>query len=536
MNTDAAHATPINLKLLLASRKAQAASFAVVALFGVLLLASPALFYIGVLLGLVLATWYVKAPIDLGGNLDRIAPYTSKYASAIALVIAVGWMAFTATLPLDDLLRHIQAASWGFNYIPHYEHHILDTSWSWTIGFDAVVGAVHSITGDVLITSRIVRAAETLFVGGALLLAINRATSNNALRFLALALALIGMVWPRIQLGRPEVIFTGLVFSACFLRRGWWLALFALLSPAYAFSPIYAAAAVLLGRGDEPFARRLARNALVAVAAVALSFAFWFWYTNGQYTKVYTLLTAVLDVQSSAKLSVGELLPLVAVMAAPICIFIITGLLYVVWRQAAYIGSKPGIRQQIILLLVVAFYFSLPNYVRYAPIIWSLFILAALFAIGDELPPGAPAAWLWISGALFIALNIAPRGETVPTEVLKAMRVPAGSKVLAPFNRASYIAVAANPEAIVTPIFDISAVTQPYRDLVVRLSEGKFDCGTVELPEFDYVMENTLNGNAPPCLSFVASQGSLKLWLVKKATATPKVIGPATAALLPAVP
>jgi hypothetical protein len=507
---------PVNPDGLLSTARAKGFAIAAIGVLGVLLLLSPTLFFIAIVAALVSSTGFVQGRIHIATNAQRYLPYLSAYATWSLLAIATAWMAFSSSLPVDDLLRHIQAAGWGFNYVPHYRHHILPTTWSWTIAFDAIVGRVHAVTGDALITARVVRAAETAFVGTMLLLAINRATKHNALRFFGFSLALFGMVWGRLQLGRPEIVFTGLVFGACFLRRGWWLALFAGAAPAYAFSPVYAAACLLLGDASERPSYRLAKNLAAGLAAVVLAMLFWFAYTGGEYVKVFSLLNTVLELQAAKKIWVGELLPIVAVMSAPISIFILGGFFFIIWRQAESLGHRPQARMQILLLLAVAFYFSLPNYVRYTPIIWSLFVIAGLHAIGDELPKDAPASWLWIATILFVALNITPRGEPVAPETLKAMRVPPGSRVLAPFNRSSYIAVAANPDAIVTPIFDISAVTEPARTVVLQLTDGKFSCPDVQALGFDYLIENTLNGPPPSCLTLIATQGPQRLWKLNK--------------------
>lgn len=521
MSTDTAALPSLDAKALLSTKRGQFLAFAGIAVLGALLLVSPTLFFIAVVAALVAATHFVDGGIRVSVTASRRLALLSSNASWLLLAVCVAWMAFSSSLPVDDLLRHIQSAAWGFNYVPHYDHHILPTTWSWTIAFDAAVGRVHALTGDALTTARIVRAVETAFVGTMLLLAVNRSTRQPALRFFGFSLAMMGMVWGRLQLGRPEIIFTGLVFAACFLRRGWWLTLFAVTAPAYAFSPIYAAACLLLGSSQEPPIRRVALNLSIGIAAVLSAATFWFAYTGGEYIKVYSLLSTVLDVQSSKKIWVGELLPIVSVMSAPISIFILGGFFAVIWKRAGSLGARPDARLQVLLLLVLAFYFALPNYVRYTPIIWSLFILAGLHAIGDELPPAAPASWLWIGTTLFVALSITPRGEPIAPETLSAMRVPAGSRVLAPFNRSSYIAIAANPDAIVTPIFDISAVTEPARSVVLALGDGKFSCQAANAIGFDYVIENTLNGRPPECLRLVAVQGPQRLWALSKQAVAP---------------
>jgi hypothetical protein len=288
--------------------------------------------------------------------------------------------------------------------------------------------------------------------------------------------------------------------------------LFAGLSCAYAFSPIYAAAALLLGSPAEPPVQRVAKNFAVAVTAAASAIAIWMFYTGGQYTLVYTLLQTVLQVQVDNKIAIGELLPLTEIMGSPVALMICFGLLAIVWRRASYIATSPEVRIQLLLILAVALYFSLPNYVRYASIIWPLFVVAALLAIGDDLPASYPRSWIWVAGAVFIAANVTPRSQRIDEAVLKTMRVPAGSTILAPFNSSSYIASAANPHAVVTPIFDMSTVTHPAQGVVRKLSEGSLDCDAANSLRFGYLIENTLKGQAPTCVHLLAIEGDHRLW------------------------
>lgn len=101
-----------------------------------------------------------SAGLAYGDLLLRAAPW---------LLVAAGsaWMVHAAHLPLDDLLRHILAKGWKYDYASHYGHHIVDQHWSYWVGFDWAVGAIHAATGDILTTSRMVRAIIFAGVGSA---------------------------------------------------------------------------------------------------------------------------------------------------------------------------------------------------------------------------------------------------------------------------------------------------------------------------------------------------------------------------------
>ena len=347
-------------------RNRKVLGFSAVAVLGGLLLVNPTLFCVALMAGFVVTTWFpaISLPTLPVPSASRNVARLADAAPALLVGVAAAWMAFTASLPVDDLLRHILARGWNYDYVPHYANHILPTHWSWTIGFDMLVGAIQNRTHDVLTTSRIIRAAETAFVGAMLLLAVNSATTNKALRFVALSVALYGLVWPRLQLGRPEIFFTGLVFAATFMSRRLWLGLYVLMAPLYVFAPIYVVAALMLGRQDENIRRRIVLNCAIAGVAVASTVVFWMVYTGGEYPVVFGLLRQVLLTQEIKHMQVGELLPLLAAMASPLALTVLLVLLCLSWTHAKRLAQRPAERVQFLTILAVAACFCIPDYVR----------------------------------------------------------------------------------------------------------------------------------------------------------------------------
>ena len=494
----------------------QAMSLAVVFALSAALLLRPVLFVLGCALLLVigqrhLARMFPRRPSLAGGTelLLRCTPW-------LVVVLGTVWMLFAAPLPMDELLRHILARGWEYDYASHYGHHFVDQHWSYWIGFDWVVGAIHAATGDILTTSRIVRAVIFVAVGSLVVAAVRKAHPDLAVRAMATAAILVGFLWLRLNLGRPEVLFTGLVVAALALPRVGWLALFIALSPTYWLAPVYAAGAVLLGSHEEPWRARLLKNLAVALVGCAVSFAFWWQYSGGTVFHTATLLSQVVANHAEAATPVGEMMPLTQGTRSPLALVLIGLVLVAAW-QLGESASAVRKRPTIVACLMVCGYFALPDYVRYAPTIWTLLLLAVLIVSADFRPSAAARPWILVAIATLVMFGMKPPKESASEGVLEHLSVPAGSRVLTSFNSSSYLAAAANPSSVITPIFDVNGTREPFRRLVMELSLGRLDCAELmQLDAFDYVVESTLKGDAPTCLHLVRVNGLHKLWSVKK--------------------
>lgn len=496
------------------SRQEQATLLGVAAVLAAAMLVRPVIFLLGCVLILVIGRRQIARLFP--GNVMRFAGLHALLRVVPALMVAAGaaWMLFGAALPLDDLLRHILSRGWGYDYASHYGHHFVDQHWSYWIGFDWAVGTVHARTGDILVTSRIVRAVIFVAVGSAVVASVSRAHEDPLLRAAATAAILFSLLWLRLSLGRPEVLFTGLVLSALVLPRLLWLAVFVLLSPTYWLAPAYCAAALLLGRDEEPWRRRLALNLGVAAAGIAAWFVFWWIYSEGTLLRFAGLVGQVVEIHASAETPVGELMSLTQGTRNPLVLALMVGLLVAAWLwgdSSAAVARRPTI----ILCLLVAGFFGLPDYVRYAPIVWALLLLVMLMLASEIRVPARALPWALVPLFALVAMAIRPVQDGSSEQVLEHLRVPPGSRILTSFNPSTFFAAAANPDSVVTPIFDVASTVPPYRQLVMELSLGRIDCAVLqELAAFDYVVESTLKGDAPVCLKLLRADGPHRIWKV----------------------
>lgn len=497
-------------------RRDQAILVVVVAALSAALLVRPVIFLLGCVLLLVIGRRQIERMFP--GSVMHLVNVHALMGAAPWLMVLAGsaWMLFGAALPQDDLLRHILSRGWGYDYAAHYGHHFVDQHWSYWIGFDWLVGAVHAMSGDVLVTSRIVRAAIFLAVGSAVVASVARAHEDPLFRAAATALILFSLLWLRLSLGRPEVLFTGLVVAALALPRLAWLAVFVLLSPTYWLAPAYSAAALLLGRDEEPWRQRLARNLGVAAIGIAAWFVFWWIYSEGTLLHFAALVGKVVEIHASSENPVGELMSMTQGTRNPLVLALMVCLLVSAWLWG---GSVPAVRQRptIVLCLLVAGFFCLPDYVRYAPIIWALLLLVMLMLTSEIRVPARVSPWAMVPLLALVAMAIRPVQDGSSEKVLEHLRVPAGNRILTSFNSSTFFATAANPDSVVTPIFDVASTVQPYRQLVMELSVGRLDCAALlQLDAFDFVVESTFKGDAPACLTLFRLDGPHRLWKVKR--------------------
>jgi len=371
------------------------------------MLVRPVMFLVGCALVLVLGQRQLARLFPARQSVADHADTLLRFAPGFLVAAGTTWMLFAAHLPMDELLRHILARGWGYDYASHYGNHFVDQHWSYWIGFDWAVGAVHAATGDILTTSRIVRAAIFVAVGSAVVAAVNRAHPDRAIRFAATAAILVGFLWLRLNLGRPEVLFTGLIISALALPRLVWLGFFLLLVPTYWLAPVYAVGAMLLGRHGDPWRGRLLRNLGVALAGVAASVAFWWHYSDGTVLHTVTLLGQVVQNHAEASRPIGEMMPLTEGTRSPLVLGLM-GLLVVTAWKCGNSGAAAAARSTIVACLAVACYFCLPDYVRYAPTIWSLLLLAMLMIAGDVRTSSAARPWILAGLAMLVMLGMRP--------------------------------------------------------------------------------------------------------------------------------
>lgn len=440
----------------------------------------------------------------------------ARFAPWVPVLTGIGWMLYAAPLPSDDLLRHINGKAWEFSYADHFGQHDVRMDWSFWVGFDDAVGTLHEAIGrDVLRTTRIVRAVLVLIVGAALVRASRACNHDPLVQVIVVSSCLLWLLWPRLNLGRPEALYTAVVLAGIVLSRLQWVALGFLLIPGYCLAPVYAVGSVLLGRDEEPQLGRLARN-LTTGALVAMGGAlFWWTYSAGDLWRVLGVLGQVAQVNQHQDQVVGELRPLMDSLKSVWFLVVVGALVALSWASPRRVGV--GSRRRAAWLVAVACFFALPDHARYAPLVFTLLVLACSALLP---PPKLTVVQRAVGTLAAVAAGISMLGirgaVEADDEVLRGLMVrQPGAQILAPFNQSLYLATSANPDSIVTPIFDLASIKPAAREVVAELTRGSLNCDKVRgLQRFDYVVENTLQGRPPACLELVRIAGGWRLWRV----------------------
>lgn len=438
------------------------------------------------------------------------------YAAApwVPVALGAGWMLFAAPLPVDDLLRHVNAKQWGFSYPEHFGGHDVTMRWSFWVGFDLAVGSLHEITGkDVLLTTRIVRALIVVIVGAAVVRAAKVCHGDPLVQAAVSTTCLLFLLWPRLNLGRPEALFSAVVLAGSFLRRWQWVVVAALLSPAYCLSPIYAVGAALLGNAGERLSTRLILNGLAGGIVVLIATGFWWYYTDGDLWRVLGVLGDVATINHSQAEVVGELRPLVDALKSVWFLFVLGAVLTLAWVARQRLPQEAALRA--FSCVGVACVFAVPDHARYGPLIFTMLVLAAssLAPMLGTSGPARSAGFAALAG-LAIALLGHRSGLEADRDVLAGLALSEpGARILTPFNQSLYLATSANPDAIVTPIFDFASTRPEVRQVVAKLTHGHLDCEAArKIDRFDYLIENTLQGPPPGCLDLVSFSGAWRVW------------------------
>ena len=96
---------------------------------------------------------------------------------------------------------------------------------------------------------------------------------------------------------------------------------------------------------------------------------------------------------------------------------------------------------------------------------------------------------------------------------LPRFRLPAGAVVLTGFREPTYSTLFANPGTVrVAPAMEIGWLEPGLQRVVANLGRGELDCDSLRLYAFSHLIESTLSGSTPTCLSLEATQGPWRLW------------------------
>jgi len=424
----------------------------------------------------------------------------------LVLAIPLAALAVRAALPApwasDDLLRHLAQAFWPDGYRGMYVHSALPPvelypAFDWlagglarTLGPFPAMWTMQALAWIAFVAVFVAAAHRTL--GGA------SDAQARTLTLVALTVVLVVMS-QRLFLARPEVFLTAWAIAAL-IPSGLggavvWAAVGLVLSTGYWLAALYFPAALVL-------AIPIRGRAIVFVSLCAAWAALWWWLADGE---PWTAIAWTLDQVANRipGIAVSENRPILNLLFAPAMLALVLAGVWA-WRM-------PEANRAV---LALAGFFVASAQARYGTVIaplLALFVLGALRGRGVRLPAGAPIVAVLIASAVFAQLATTfPRMAAQPR-----FHLPDGAVVLTGFDAASFATLIANPGRVrIAPAFEIGAAARPVQELVFGLAQGRIDCARVRSLGFTHLIERSLRGRPPECLSLESTQAGWRLWML----------------------
>lgn len=435
-------------------------------------------------------------------TLESLLERRSSLLLIVPMLVLLGRFLIDPPTASDDLLRHIAAAAWGGDYQRMYVHTYLP-SVNFYVTFDWLVARISGVIGF----ERAMWAMQVLAVGSFVAVFVQSARRVDddhglatPMTVLALCMALLCMGY-RLILGRPEIflLIWGLAACAVVSRRGsvLWIASGTVLSTGYWLAPVVFPAALLL-----PVSLRW--RLLVVLALLCAWAVFWGLYGGAEF---FAELARALWLTANRVPGnqVTENQTVLAMLTDPLTLVLLLASLLAL--------RKPVADHRLALL---AGYFALSNQVRYLSAVVPLLALHALSGACRSKTrwPAGPwrSAALAISMACVTAFSVSvPRYHDLPR-----FRLPEGAVVLTGFREPTYSTLFANPGTVrVAPAMEIGWLEPELQRVVANLGQGHLDCDSLRGYAFSHLIESTLSGSTPTCLSLEATQGPWRLWRVR---------------------
>lgn len=424
----------------------------------------------------------------------------------LVLAVPLAALAIRAAHPApwasDDLLRHLAQAFWPDGYRDMYLHTSLPPVDLYP-AFDWLAGGLARSLGPYPAMWTMQALAWIAFVAVFVAAArrmLGGASDARAQTVTLVALTVVLVVMSqRLFLARPEVFLTiwaiAALIPASVSGAIAWVVAGLLLASGYWLSALYFPAAVALALAW--------RARAIAFAALCVGWAaMWWWLADGEPLAAmsWTLEQVANRVEG---MTVSENRPILNLMFAPAMLALIVA--------SALAWRVHGTNRTVLALAVLFVATAQARYGTVVAPLLALFVLSAFRGGAPALPAGAPIVAALFASVVFAQLaNGFPRMAAQPR-----FELPRGAVVLTAFDAASYATLIENPGRVrVAPAFEIGASTLPLQRLVLGLALGRLDCSTVRSLGFTHVIEQSLRGDPPQCLSLRATRAGWRLWAV----------------------
>ncbi len=399
--------------------------------------------------------------------------WDNSISPAYVVALVVFLIVLLPKLPPDDLLRHLSAYRYDYDYRKMFLYSYAP-SFDFYLFFDHLAAAVRKLLGDYAFVPFQVLAVVLYGVSVNLILR----ELPKTVRALLVA-AVLFVLYDRMLVARPTVFASGLFLLAYALRdRDWKIHLpIAVFMPVLYYLWFIYAVPLLVFRSLRKY------------YLFSLLFGLAFWLAVGG-TEYFDLIRHILTAKSNRLLQVSEGQNWAAVIFSPAAACLIPALLK--WRED-------------LATLTVIGWFLLANQVRYEEVLVPLWLSYARFF-------SLPAEIDWRVSVPLLLFLISPYSVfSMPTAVGFDRPVKVAYSDMPEMYRGVYFSTA--PIQVV-PSMEIGWMDRKVQEFLKELHEGTLDCKTLKELGFDYVVENTLNGTPPACVELERISRNYRVWRV----------------------
>jgi len=464
----------------------------------------------GLVLGLAVA-WWQKDQI-----IEKLEPFMDKYPWWIMLVAPMTVLAVAFQSPpsaVDDLLRHIVAYEYGYDYTQMMPHADL-YHWSLWIGFDWLLGVFGKIgvlpqyvMWGVQLTA-LLAFTVVMCKAGCRVLPDDMHKTEKWYWKLAVFWLVLPMVIGRIGLGRPEIFMAIWVIAALVPKNRWQIALWAstglALFTGYWLAFLYIPAVMML-KGVS-IKGRILLGVLLGIAHVT----FWEIYSQGEYLHALLWLQKIVSHESVIK--TAEISSIAAALMSPVFAL---GLCLAI---AGYVSADKKTRCKVFWVGALLLLYMATNQIRYIGLVAPLMGLFLLYLYSEKMPKHLhyEAKLVLVGVAIFGALN-AVKGVSRYCEI-PTFNLPENAKVMTPFSWATYAVpfYNANKHVQVAPSMAIASSDHDIQVLAKEINMGNIDCSALQKYHFTHLVEqNLITQSIPDCLTLEQTKRAWRLWSVK---------------------
>lgn len=422
--------------------------------------------------------------------------------------MVVALFAVFRPFPPDDLAKSMVMWAYDFDYAKAY--------WTWPdhapkfniyILYDKLVSSIYlqfprsKIEYAPLVMQLTALVAFLALFIGALRLRMDKIPGDrDAWMVMLVMLTLAAGMEGRIILARAEVLMAiwGLAALVAFeTYTAVWIMVGLAMIPFYWLSPVYAAYALLLPNRSWVF------RVVTAVGLAVAGCAFWYYYSNGQW----------LEMMLSGNVSVGEYKQLVTEFKSIFVLFLQPATIAML-AIGVFFWHRSGYRRPEIAVTLVLVWFLLPNMVRYVSSVAPLIAIL----VADQINNGYkdrewrnPLKYGGLALVVVMAFSVSKRDQANKIEIPQELQ----GRVFSTFNSAMYHGMFFNPGAKFGPTMAVGWNTKEASEAMDTLArKQKLNCEFLLKNEVTAVVENTLVGEAMPCLEIVNTRQDYRVWKV----------------------